>query len=164
MQHVSSRGGPRVMLPDSDVTRWIERLGDSPRADAGLYQLACSIDEYCGVISPWGKPLLIFGDDPADIFCLERENAPLFFRWVAGDSLEQLLAFALEIEDTSDWDESVSVALSSSQMTLMDTCTYVDDPLPRISVKIRPGTYTIRSKYAESSEMITIIHSFQPAD
>jgi uncharacterized protein (DUF433 family) len=63
MQHVSSLGGPRVLLPTSDITRWIDELGDSSTPNRGLYGLACSIDGYCGVISPWGTPFLIFGDD-----------------------------------------------------------------------------------------------------
>jgi hypothetical protein len=74
MQYLSGLGGPRVMIPTSDIGHWIDELGTSPTPDNGIYGLACSINDYCGIISPWGTPLLIFGDDPSDIFTLQTNT------------------------------------------------------------------------------------------
>ena len=56
MQHVSSLGGPRVLLPTQDVPRWIGERGNEPTPGAGLYALACSVADYCGIGMP---PFLI---------------------------------------------------------------------------------------------------------
>ncbi|MEY2613438.1 MAG: hypothetical protein RL069_2250 [Planctomycetota bacterium] len=84
MQYVSSLGGPRVMIPTSDIGHWIDELGTSPTPDNGIYGLACSINDYGGIISPWGTPLLIFGDDPSDILYFAVEYVGLIVRWFCG--------------------------------------------------------------------------------
>ena len=158
MQNVSSFGGPRVLLPTSDVKRWMDELGDAPTPDEGLYGLACSIDAYCGVIAPWETPLLIFGDDPADIYFKPDEFDGLFFRWVGADSLEQLTAFAIVEAHGDEWDETVEFTVVTPDMTLMDTCALADDGEPRIRLNLRIGTYEINSRFAESDEVMAIIH------
>ncbi|MBL8820348.1 MAG: hypothetical protein JNL58_30270 [Planctomyces sp.] len=121
MQYVSSLGGPRVLLPTSDIGRWIDELGTSPKPSSGLFGLACSINRYCGIISPWGTPLLIFGDDPSDIFYFEDEYDGLLVRWVGADSLERLAAFAIAEANTDSCDEMMEIEIVNEAMTIMDT-------------------------------------------
>ncbi len=161
MQYVSSLGGPRVMLPTSDVGRWIDELGKSPTPDAGLYGLACSINEYCGVISPWGTPLLIFGDDPSDIFYFADQYDGLLVRWVGAESLDRLAEFAIEEASTESWDEKKEIDIVDKAMTIMDTCTHHHDDAPRIHLSMRIGTYKLFSRYAESSDTMAIIHRLE---
>jgi len=161
MQYVSSLGGPRVMLPTSHIGHWIVELGTSPSPDNGLYGLACSINEYCGIISPWGTPLLIFGDDPSDIFYLADEYDGLLVRWVGAESLEHLAAFAIAEANTDSWDEEIEIEIVDEAMTIMDTCTFHDDRAPRIHLAMRIGMYKLYSRYAESSETMAIIHRLE---
>jgi hypothetical protein len=161
MQYVSSLGGPRVMLPTSDVGRWNDELGESPTPDDGLYRIACSIDRYCGVISPWDTPLLIFGDDPSDIYFLPEQHDGLFFRWIGADSIEQLAAFAIDTANGDSWDEMTPFTIVDPHMTLMDACAFADDSVPRIHMKLRIGSYTIRSRYAETPDVIAVVHRLE---
>jgi hypothetical protein len=158
MQHVSSLGGPRVMLPTSDIKRWIDELGESPSPDDGIYALACSIDDYCGVIAPWGTPLVIFGDQPSDIFYIPNHYDGLFVRWIGADSLDSLTDFAIAGANTDSWDERTEFEIVDGDMTIMDTCTYHDDNTPRIRLSLRIGKYRLYSRYAESADVITVIH------
>lgn len=160
MQHVSSLGGPRVLLPTSDINRWIAELGDCA-PDNALYRLACCVNDYCGVIAPWETPLLIFGDDPADIYFQPAEFDGLFFRWVAANSLDELTSFAIAQARTSFWDQCTSFHVDDQDMTLMDTCSFDGDVAPRIRLQLRPGAYAINSRYAESSKVRTIIHRLE---
>ena len=161
MQHVSSLGGPRVMLPTSDVGRWIDELGASPTPENGLYGLARSINEYCGVIAPWGTPLLIFGDDPSDIFYIEDQYDGLLVRWVGAESLDRLVAFAIAEASTDSWDETKEIVVVDSEITIMDTCTQHHDDAPRIHLSMQIGAYKLYSRYAESSDVMTIIHRLE---
>ena len=149
------------MLPTSDIERWIAEVGDSPNPDEGLYGLACSIDKYCGVIAPWDTPLLIFGDDPADIYFSPEHYDGLFFRWIAADALEQLTEFAIAEASGDLWDEATSFEVAVRDMTLMDTCTFAGDSAPRIKLKLRAGSYTIRSRYAESPDVMVVVHRLE---
>ena len=161
MQHVSSLGGPRVLLPTVDTQKWIDELGDTVNPDEGLYGLACSLDAYCGVIAPWGTPLLVFGDDPADIYFAPDQFDGLFFRWIGAYSIEQLTAFAIDTSRADSWDETTDFRVFDSDMTLMDTCTFDGDIAPRIPVRLRLGSYTIQSRYAEGPGVMTVVHRFQ---
>ncbi len=161
MQYVSSLGGPRVMLPTSEIGLWIDKLGESPSPDEGLYGLACSINEYCGIISPWGTPLLIFGDLPSDIIYVPGQYDGLLVRWVGADSLERLAAFATAEASADAWDETKEIEIVDKDMTIMDTCTYHDDDASRIQLAMRIGTYRLCSRYAESSDVMAIIHRLE---
>jgi len=158
MQYVSSLGGPRIMLPTSNVERWMEAFGLSQSPEDGLYGLACSVNGYCGLITPWGTPLLIFGDDPADMFYIPNQFDGLFVRWVGADSLEQLVAFAIAESKTDSWDEKMKFEIVEEDMTVMDTCSYHNDGSSKIHISMRPGIYCISSRYAETSEIMAIIH------
>jgi hypothetical protein len=161
MQYVSSLGGPRVMLPTSDIGHWIDELGTSPTPDNGIYGLACSINDYGGIISPWGTPLLIFGDDPSDIFYLADEYVGLLVRWVGAESFERLAAFAIAEASTDSWDEQIEIEIVDEAMTIMDTYTFHDDPAPRIHRAMQIGMYKLYSRYAESSDAMAIIHRLE---
>ncbi len=115
MQYVSSPWGPRVFLPTSDIGRWIDELGTSPTPDIGLYGLACSINEYCRVISPWGTPLFIFGDDPSDIFYFADEYDGLLVRWALRTRFEHLAAFAIAEANTDSWTNGWKLKLSAKR-------------------------------------------------
>ena len=159
--HVSSLGGPRVLLPTAGISRWFDELGESPTPDQGLYKLACSVEGYCGVVSPWGVPLLIFNDVPADIFFLPDHYDGLFFRWIGSDSIEALSDFAIEAADSKTWDETTAFNITDSDVTLMDTCTFPNDNTPGMQLKMRTGSYVIRSRYAEKSNIMTIVHRLE---
>lgn len=161
MQYVSSLGGPRVLLPTSDIRRWIDKFGESRSAEDGLYGLANSINAYCGAISPWGTQLLIFGDDPADIFYFPNHFDGLLVRWVGADSLDQLRDFALAEANRSSWDERMELKVVENDMTIMDTCSHHEDNAPRIHLVMRKGTYAICSRYAENSDVMAIIHRLE---
>jgi len=161
MQQVSSFGGPRVLLPTSEVPRWIDEIGIAPTPEAGLYGIACSIDGYCEVIAPWDSPLLIFGDGPDDIFFTPDEFDGLFFRWCGADSLEQLAAFAIAESRSDAWDETVEFRVVDSDMTLMDACTFEGDARPRIQLNLRTGAYLVKSRCAENTDVSTVIHRFE---
>jgi len=138
----------------------MDELGESPTPDDGLYKLACSIDQYCGVISPWDTPLLIFGDDPADIYFLPDQYDGLFFRWIGANSIEQLTAFAVETASGDPWDETTSFEIEYPEMTLMDTCTFVGESAPRIDMTLQTGAYTVRSRYADTANIMAVVHRF----
>lgn len=161
MQHVSSLGGPRVMLPRNEVQRWLNELGESPRTDEGLYGMACSVMDYCGIISPWQTPLLIFGDDPADLYYRQDIFDGLLFRWVAANSLNELTEFAIAQATEESWDEVIEFKTHAEDYTLMDACAFSEEASPRVQMRLRPGIYRIESRYAETPELSTIIHRFQ---
>lgn len=163
MQHVSSLGGPRVLLPTQDVPRWIGELGNEPTPDAGLYALACSVDDYCGIIQPWGTPIIVFGDDPSDMYWSPDKDGGLFVRWVGAGSLEQLIAFAKAVSELDDWAERIEWDAQSTDYTLMDTCTFVGDTAPRVAITLPSGRYIIKSKYAESDSVMTIVQRLEYA-
>ena len=149
------------MLPTAHVGRWVDQFGEAPTPDNALCNLACSINDYCGVISPWGTPLLIFGDDPSDIFYFPDQHDGLLVRWVGADSLEQLAAFAIAESNTEIWDEKIEIKIFDKAMTIMDTCTHHHDDAPRIHLSMRIGTYQLYSRYAESSDVMAIIHRLE---
>jgi hypothetical protein len=161
MQYVSSLGGPRVLLPTKHIARWIAELGDAPTPDGGLYRLACSVDDYCGVIALWETPLLIFGDDPADIYYSPDEFDGLFFRWVAANSLNELTEFAVAQALSESWDQITIFHATDSDMTLMDTCTFDGDSQPRIRLQLRLGSYAFKSRYSEKSDVAAIVHRLE---
>lgn len=149
------------MLPTSSIGRWIEELGDSPSHETGLYALACSIDHYCGTISPWGTPLLVFGDDPADIYYIPFGKDALFFRWIAANSLEQLSDFACDVVDEDRWEEKLPFQINDSKMTVIDACNSTVDSSPHINLNLQAGSYTMLSRYAESPDVMTAVHYFK---
>jgi hypothetical protein len=151
------------MLPTSEVGRWIENFDHSASQDDGLYGIACSINDYCGVISPWGTQLVIFGDDPSDIIYFPKHYDGLLVRWVGADSLDRLREFAVAEADTDSWDEITEFTIIEKDMTIMDTCTYNEDKAPRIHLTMRIGTYTIYSRYVNSSDVMAIIHRLEYA-
>ncbi|MFO1096328.1 MAG: Imm21 family immunity protein [Planctomycetaceae bacterium] len=161
MQHVTSFGGPRILLPTQDVERWIDEMGDEPTPDEGLYGLACSVDAYCGIIEPWDSPLLIFGDDPCDMFWSPHQEGGLFIRWIGADTLEQLTAFANSVADAGDWAERTEWDAQFGNYTLMDTCACPGDGQPRIEIALRAGEYVIESQYAESDDVMTIVQQLR---
>jgi hypothetical protein len=161
MQHVSSRGGPRILLPTGDVERWIDELGEEPTPGVGLYGLACSINDYCGIIRPWDTPLLIFGDDPSNIYWLPNEDGGLFVRWVGADSLDQLTAFASSVADAGNWTEHIEWDAQFINYTLMDTCTFIGDDAPRIAMTIAAGKYVVESQYAEAEAVMAIVQNLR---
>ncbi len=163
MQHVSSLGGPRVLLPTRDVPRWISELGNEPTPDAGLYALACSIDDYCGLIRPWDTPIIVFGDDPSDIYWSPDKDGGLFVRWVGAESLEQLLTVAKAVSETDNWTEQIEWDAQSADYTLMDTCSFIGDNAARIAMTLSAGTYIIKSQYAESDSVMTIVQRLEYA-
>jgi hypothetical protein len=145
------------------VDRWITELGNEPTLDAGLYRLACSVNDYCGIIRPWGAPIIVFGDLPSDIYWLPDQDGGLFIRWVGAESLEQLIAFAKAISKTNNWTEQIEWDAQSADYTLMDTCTFVGDTAPRIEINLPAGKYMIRSQYAESDNVTTIVQRLEYA-
>ena len=161
MQYVSSLGGPRVLLPTEDISRWIQAMGPSPSPDDGLYGLACSVTDYCGVIDPWGKKILIFGDDPSDMYWLPSPDGGLFFRWIGADSLQQLTDFAKDIARLGNWTESVLWEADSEKYTAMDTCSFHGDDAPTIQLNLVPGRYRVDSLYAEDDDVMSIIQKLQ---
>ena len=163
MQHVSSLGGPRVLLPTQDVERWINQLGDANPSD-GLYGLACSVHGYCGIIRPWETPILVFGDLPSDIYWSPREQrGGLFIRWVGADSLEQLTKFAIGVADEGRWTERIEWDAQFTNYTLMDTCTFAGDHAAKIAIELPVGKYVVESQYAESNDVMTIVHNLRDA-
>ena len=163
MQHVSSLGGPRVLLPTQDVPRWIGELGNKPTPNAGLYALACSVSAYCAIIRPWGTPIIVFGDDPSDIYWLPDKDGGLLVRWVGAESLEQLMTFAKAVSETDNWTDQIEWDAQSADYTLMDTCTFVGDTAPKIAIPLTAGRYIIKSQYAESDSVMTIVQRLEYA-
>ena len=162
-QHASSLGGPRVLLPSEEVELWIKQLGDNPTPDEGLYGLACSINDYCGIIRPWNTSLLVFGDDPSDIYWSPENDGGLLIRWVAASTLEELTAFAKSVAARGDWMEYIEWHAQSTNYTLMDTCSYVDDNAARIDLVLSPGKYVIESQFAEAGDVATIVQRLRTA-
>lgn len=162
LQHVSSYGGPRVLLPTSQVARWIDSLDDHPTPDAGLYGLACSVDSYCGVISPWGIPFLIFGDEPSDIFWVPEGDSGFFVRALAADSIEQLINFARQIREDAGWDERTMWTATESDLSVIDTCANGAPDEATIQLTIPTGRYEVLTKYVLSDRVETIVHELQP--
>lgn len=161
IQRVTSYGGPRVLLPRNLVDKWISELDEIPEPDSGLYGLACSVPGYCGVMQYWGTHLLIFGEDPSDIYFLPDKYDGLFFRWVGADSIEQLTEFAIAQADCDKWDDSTQIRISDPKLTVMDTCTFEGDASPRIEFSLKCGEYRIHSRYVESTDVITILHRLE---
>ena len=75
-------------------------LGHKPTPDAGLYALACSVNAYCAIIRPWGAPIVVFGDDPSDIYWSPDKDGGVFVRWIGAESLEQLRPL---VESNQTW-------------------------------------------------------------
>ena len=136
------------MLPTSKMGKWIEFIGDKPDSEAGLYGLACSIERYCGVVSPWGIPFLVFGDDPSDMYWIPKGETGMFVRWVGADSLEQLVQFAKQIRDSNEWDEETQCAVTDIDLTVIDTCATNENREARIKLKLPIGNYIILSRYS----------------
>ena len=163
MQHVSSLGGPRVLLPTQDVPRWIGELGNEPTPDEGLYALACSVDDYCGIIQPWGTPIIVFGDAPSEMYWSPDKDGGLFVRWVGAGSLEPLIAFAKAVSEMDNWAERIEWDAQATDYTLMDTCTFVGDTAPRVAITLPSGRYIIKSKYAASDSVMAIVQRLEYA-
>ncbi|MFG0334159.1 MAG: Imm21 family immunity protein [Maioricimonas sp. JB049] len=161
MRSVSSLGGPCVLLPREDVDRWMTELGDAPAKDHGLYGMACTVDGWCGIIRPWETPLLIFGDEPADIYWLPRGEGGLFIRWLAANSLAQLTTFAESVAAAGNWTERLEWDAVTGDYVLMDTCAAPGDPSARIEIPLTPGKYVVESQYAESGEVMTVVTRLQ---
>ncbi len=162
MRAVSTFGGPQVLLPTSDIDRWIDELGDdTPTPDTGLYGLTCSDTEYCGVISPWGKPILVFGDIPADIHWFPHLHDGVFARWIAGDGYDSFADFVAQESDKGDWPDSVQLSVIDANMTLMDSCTYPADDRFRLRLALPIGTHTIHSRYVANDANIAVLHRIE---
>ena len=158
MQYVSSLGGPFIMLPTSDVDRWVRELGEYPTPQSGPYGLACSIENYCGVIAPWETPILVFGDDPADLYFTASHFDGLFFRWIGADSLPQLLDFAVQQAQAETWDETAEFHVTQTDLTVIDAGAPTRDESTQIRLQLRAGAYTVQSRYAQSEDVMTIVH------
>ena len=151
------------MVPNEDISQWIDLLGNEPTSEHGLYGLACSVEDYCAVIKPWGKPVLVFGDDPADMYWMPEQHGGVLFRYLAADSFSQLSHFVSGECLRGNWQEILDWEATVDQFTIMDASTYRGDDAPRISLNLKPGLYRVESKYAENDSVMTIIHriSFQ---
>jgi Immunity protein 21 len=162
MQYVSTFGGPQVLLPSCDINRWIDELGaETPRPDSGLYGLACSVTDYCGVISPWGKPILVFGDIPADIYWFPNIGDGLFARWIAGGSHDDFIDFVTREALRDDWTESTDWTIVDGNLTLIDSCTFRGDERFRQELELTAGRVTISSRYAADDANICVLHRIE---
>ena len=145
MECVSTFGGPQVLLPTADISRWIDALGDStPTPDDGLYGMACAIDDYCGIINPWGTPILVFGDIPADIYFFPHLRGGVFARWVAADDFDSFAAFVARESLVRDWPYCTQWPVVDSDLTLMDSCTTYRDARFRLPRWHPLGLFTLR--------------------
>ncbi len=139
MHRATSLGGPHVLLPTRHVERWIRELGNAPRPTSGLYGIVCEVAGLLGVVNPWEEPILVFGDEPTDIFFAADIHDGLFFRWVGADSLESLQPFAIHQSQSDVWEETLQWKVDDSDMTLMDSCIPSLDHAETIRVWLRTG-------------------------
>ncbi len=158
MQRATSLGGPHVLLPTRHVERWIRELGNAPRPANGLYGIVCDVTGLLGVVNPWEQPILVFGDEPTDIFFAPDIHDGLFFRWVGADSLASLQEFAISQSQKVEWEETLQWIVYDSDMTLMDSCIPSLEHAETIRLQLRTGTYTMRSRYASNGATMTILH------
>jgi hypothetical protein len=162
MECISTLGGPQVLLPTRDVDRWIDQLGDEkPVPDSGLYGLACTVNDYCGIISPWGTPLLVFGDILGDIYWFPQLGDGLFARWIAAETHDDFVDFVSRELHTDDWPHSTQWLIGDSDLTLMDTCTFPGDDRFRLRLDLNPGTATVYSRYASDDANMCVLHRIQ---
>ena len=151
---VSSLGGPRVLIPSDSIGRW-------RGADGSHYDSACSVEDWTGVIIPWGEPLVVLGVEPNDIYVMQRPNGALFIEWVAADNLGQLVELAIETEQQQSVEESREIGLGQRQYSLIDAVLPGNDPGLVANIAVEPGRYLLSTAIGKSSRTSTVIHKLQ---
>jgi len=108
MKTATSFGGPYVLLPKRLFFDWIEAMGDDPNVDSGLYGEVCNSPKssaYAHIVQFLGADVVKVFEMPDDIFWIPLEYGGLLVQWIAADSLENLVDFALETATENEWDE-----------------------------------------------------------
>jgi len=118
--------------------------------------LACSIDEYCGVISPWGTPWPVFGVIPADIYWLPQLGERLFARWIAAETHDTFVDFVSREFCADDWPHSTQWLIGEPDLTLMDSCSFRGDDRFRLRLDLIPGVATVYSRYASDDANVCV--------
>ena len=157
----TSFGGPYILLPRRKVPEWINRMGETPEPDRGLYGQLCSDNDYLFSLPFSGSSVLRLGEGPADLFWQPGSDGGLAVQWIGADSEEALLQFAREIAAADAWEESLEISVPDQEIRIMDSCGFENDGQPKIDIELQPGLYRASATYAENERTMAVVVRLQ---
>ncbi|MEV0001019.1 Imm21 family immunity protein [Micromonospora sp. NPDC050980] len=156
---VESDGGPLVVVPESVLAQWRGVPNDFDPGDLdtwGDYGRACQVDGRAGSLEIGDGQALVLGDEPASTTYLSAKR--LFVRWIHGASEEQVIRLIPKAMETAAWEE-VGTWTTRGRAQLFDSALAGDELEHgrRLVIDVAPGTYRIRTAYAEPASEAGIV-------
>ena len=154
MRWVESAGGPLVLVPCSDVLRW---LG----AHAGDYDEACSVDDYAGKLQRvWGE-VVVLGDEPMRSTFVHPAGEIRIIRWryAPGEAL------ALQVAETVALDsgaavERLPVVVKNEPYLLFDSARSGREA-DGITVRLEAAFHVLATYLVNQGDVGLVVHRFE---
>lgn len=157
MLWISTTGGPLVVLPKAGRSEW------RGASDAGSdYELACSVDEYAGIVHWGNRDLLVLGDEPLQTAVRVGEGRVTLIRWMFSPDEKSIL----ECLEPDTWEEPIETlrwVVSDTEHVLCDSA--VPGKLMEEGIEIRLDarphkvlTYLVRPV----KDVGAVIHDIHP--
>lgn len=137
MYWISSSGGPLVILPREQLSIWLGSAGGGSD-----YNLACSVNDYAGVVKWRNQDVLVLGDEPLQTAMSVTSRGVVFIRWMyAPDE-----ASIIKCMDPDEWGapaEEVEWVIKSAEHVLFDSAARGSLVQDWIDVPLRAGRYRV---------------------
>jgi hypothetical protein len=164
MKWISSAGGPLVLVPTSVLYYWNE---SSPQNGCATdYDVACSVDDYIGVVLWRQVHVLVLDDEPHQTAFWRDSQGVLFVRWMyAPDEAsvtEHLKGIRSRLLDPV---EVVDFQVNEQEHVLLDAAAKGSHPNELLRVRIDPGNYRVTTHLDKPTKQLgLLIHVFKRAD
>ena len=158
MLWISSDGGPLVILPENRLLIW--RGAAETGAD---YELACSVNDYAGLVEWKGCNALVLGDEPFQTTTRYSPQGVDLIRWMYAPDEETLLR-AL---DTTDWGppaEELEWHVDDADQVMIDSACEGQLSVERVKIRLPQGRQRVSTYVVKPSpEVAAVVHQISPA-
>ncbi len=154
MQWISSSGGPLVLMPRAAMSEWKGALGDGSD-----YDLACSVEDYAGIIRWKSIDVLVLGDEPLQTAAQVTADQLILVRWMYAPDEESIL----ECLDPDKWGapvETLRWAVQEADCVLFDAGVEGASVQDKIEISMDTGAYRIATHVVKSlPDVGAVIHA-----
>ncbi len=150
MEWVESKGGPLVLLDESQLERWSGVRG-------GDYERACDVANEVEAVSLAGHDVLVLGDEPLRTAWVADKDGGVFVRWVYAETEQSALTALGSKEEVLFEDTGIRIA-TKGQCRLIDAADPGDVLTSgNLSVQMRPGTYRVDTGVLDAGPEVRLL-------
>lgn len=156
MYWISSGGGPLVVLPKKELRAW-----RGAAHGGGDYELACSVDDYAGVVDWGGQNVLVLGDEPHQTAVKVTHQGVVLIRWMHSPDEASILK-CLKSKEWGAPAEELEWVLRDAEHVLVDSAIDGNVVQDRIDVPLRAGKHKVSTYVVKPSPDVgAVIHDIQ---